>query len=138
MVTIAVIDGQGGGIGKSVTEKCKHAIENCFLVAAGTNALATAAMVKSGADVGATGENAIIYNAHHCDILIAPIGAAFANSMYGEITDKMAAAISQSNAFRILIPVSKCHVHIAGSTDKPLSILIEEAVEMAKNFSQNK
>jgi len=131
MITIAVIDGQGGGIGRAVTEKCKKRLPDCFIIAAGTNATATASMVKAGADVGATGENAIIYNAEHCDILIAPIGAAFANSMYGEITEKMAMAVSKSEAVRVFIPISKCAVHIAGLLDKPLADLIDDAVSLA-------
>jgi len=131
MITIAVIDGQGGGIGKAVTEKCKKRLPDCFIVAAGTNAAATAAMVKAGADVGATGENAIVYNAGHCDILVAPIGAAFANSMYGEITEKMAIAVSKSEAVRVLIPISKCAIQIAGFIEKPLSELIDDAVTLA-------
>ena len=82
---IIVVDGQGGGIGKSVVEKLRQDLPDCFIIAVGTNALATSNMLKAGANVGATGENAVIYNANHGDILVGPIGIVFANAMYGEI-----------------------------------------------------
>lgn len=131
MLTITVIDGQGGGIGSAILTQCKAQLSSdVFLVAVGTNAVATAHMLKAGADVGATGENAVCYNAAHCDILLAPIGAAFANSMYGEITDRMALAVSKSEALRILIPVNKCDIHIPGIAHQPMTYFVEEAVNM--------
>ncbi|HQJ37520.1 MAG TPA: DUF3842 family protein, partial [Bacillota bacterium] len=96
---IAVIDGQGGGIGKAIVERFRQKLEDSVeIVALGTNSLATSLMLKAGADEGATGENAIIYNACKVDIILGPIGIISANSLLGELTPLMAKAIAESPA----------------------------------------
>ena len=94
---IVVIDGQGGSLGKAITEKIKSRY-NCEIYAIGTNSIATSAMLKAGADCGATGENPVIVNSRDADVIIGPIGIIAANSLLGEITPKMAAAIAFSEA----------------------------------------
>jgi hypothetical protein len=126
---ILVIDGMGGGIGKSIIEKIKAERTDAEVMAVGTNAIATSAMLKAGADSGATGENAVIYNAATADYIIGVLGIVFANSMHGEISPKMAEAIAQSRAHKILIPMDKCNVTIAGITDRPIQDYIRDAVE---------
>ena len=147
MLQIAVIDGQGGGIGKTVVEQLRRELEReVRIIAVGTNVHATSAMVKAGADAGATGENAVVYNAANCDVIVAPIGLIFANSMFGEVSPAMARAISESRACKVLIPVSKCNAYVAGITERPLSGYIEEAVkflrlrcsEQEKNYKGSK
>lgn len=128
---IAVIDGQGGGIGKAVVEKLVREFpEKHEIIALGTNSRATVTMMKAGAHKGATGENAIVYNSNRVDIIIGPIGIIASNSMMGELSEKMALAVSQSEARKILIPIEKCNIEIAG-TDKLATIqeLISEAVK---------
>lgn len=126
---IIVVDGQGGGIGKSVVEKLRQALPDNFIIAVGTNALATSNMLKAGANVGATGENAVIYNANHGDILVGPIGIVFANAMYGEISPKMALAIQESEIKKFLIPVSKCPATIVGIENKSIGEYVDQCVQ---------
>ena len=126
---IVVVDGQGGGIGKSVIEAIRLALPDVFIIAVGTNAVATSNMLKAGANVGAKGENAVIYNVNNADIVIGPIGIAFANSMYGEISPKMALTISSCDAHKLLIPVSKCPVTIVGMENKNIQEYIELCIQ---------
>ncbi|MDD2392678.1 MAG: DUF3842 family protein [Eubacteriales bacterium] len=128
---IAVIDGQGGGIGKALVERIKKTIPQALIIALGTNAVATGIMLKAGADKGATGDNAIIWNSNRVDIIIGAFGIIAGGSMMGELSDQVAAAVSHSDARKILIPLDKCGMEIAG-VDRTASIqkLIELAVEM--------
>lgn len=127
---IVVVDGQGGGIGKSVIAAIKAKNPDVFIIGVGTNSIATANMKKAGADVIATGENAVIYNAQTADVLIGPIGMAFANSMYGEVSPAMAQAIGLSNARKYLIPVSKCSAYVVGTKQKTIPQYIEELIQL--------
>lgn len=123
---IVIVDGQGGGIGKSIVRAIKERNPSIFLVGVGTNSVATTNMKKAGADIIATGENAILYNVSNADVIIGPIGIAFANSMYGEISPAIAQAISLSKATKYLIPVSKCSAHVIGTIEKTIPQYIEE------------
>lgn len=129
---IVVIDGQGGGIGRSVVEILKKEIADIFIIAVGTNSVATNNMKKAGADVVATGENAIVYNAKHAEIIVGPIGFVFANSMYGEVSPAMANAISCSEADKYFIPVNKCSGHVLGVEIKSIQEYIKDLVEILK------
>ena len=117
---IVVIDGQGGNIGRRIVEEIKAKKIGCEILAIGTNSTATALMMKSGADVGATGENPVVLASRDADVIIGPIGIILADSMYGEITPRMAEAIGASKARKILIPINKC-VTVAG-VDESMSI----------------
>ena len=130
---VLVVDGQGGGIGKSIIEKIRREQLTGFeLIAVGTNALATAAMLKAGADAAASGESAVIWNSRKATWIIGAIGIIAAGSMYGELSTGMAEAIAGSDAMKILIPVNKCHLQIAGITDEPLPLRIEQAVDLLR------
>jgi hypothetical protein len=118
----------GGSIGKAIIEKLKTEFEGISITAVGTNAIATATMLKAGADFGATGENAVAYNAAHANYIVGVMGIAFANSMHGEVSLKMAEAVSLSPAHKILIPHDKCNVTVAGVTGASLQLYIDEAV----------
>jgi len=102
-LNILVIDGMGGGIGKSIIEHIKSEIPNAIVTAVGTNSIATSAMLKAGANNGATGENAVIFNCAKADFIIGVTGIIFANAMHGEISPAMAAAVSSSSAHKILL-----------------------------------
>ena len=125
---VLVVDGMGGGIGRVLIEKIKAEFSGATVVAVGTNAVATAAMIKAGADAGATGENAVVYNAADADYILGVLGIAFANSMHGEVSPAMAAAISASRAHKILLPVDKCSVSIAGVMPAPMQEHIGDAL----------
>ncbi len=126
---ITVIDGQGGRIGRTVIEQIKKKRPSLELYAIGTNSIATSAMLKAGADNGATGENAVIVNAANSDVIIGPIGIVFANALLGEITPAIATAVGASDAFKILIPVNRCNHWVAGCAEAPMSEYIRIAVE---------
>jgi len=126
---ILVIDGQGGGMGRSIIESIRKRHAKVEIIAVGTNSLATAAMLKAGATAGATGENAVIYNSQDASVIIGPLGICFANSMLGEISPQMAVSISSSRAEKLLIPMSKCHANVVGIVDKPFNSYIEEMLQ---------
>jgi len=116
MKRICVIDGQGGGIGCTVIKKLREVLgETIEIIALGTNAIATAQMLKARANRGATGENAIVQTAPQMDIIIGPIGIVLAHAMMGEVTPRIAEAISASPAHKILLPISQERVNIAGA-----------------------
>ena len=122
---ILVIDGQGGRMGKAMIEQLRAAHPELELIAIGTNSIATATMLKAGADAGATGENPVVVNCADAHIIIGPIGIVIANSLLGEITPTMAAAIGSSKAEKILIPVNRCHNYVAGAMDLGLNEYIQ-------------
>ncbi|ATW23945.1 DUF3842 family protein [Candidatus Formimonas warabiya] len=126
---IAIIDGQGGGIGKHITEKLrKHLPEDTEIIALGTNSLATAAMLKAGANDGATGENAIAFMADQVDIIVGSVAVLAANSMLGELTPRMAEAIANSKAKKILLPINRAGIEIIGVVNEPLPHQIEKLI----------
>lgn len=131
---ITVIDGQGGRIGRTVIEQLKEKHNDLELYAIGTNSIATSAMLKAGADYGATGENAAIVNAADSDIIIGPIGIVFANALLGEITPAIATAIGASKAYKILIPVNRCNHYVAGCTEAPMSEYIKLAINRIESM----
>lgn len=131
---VAVVDGQGGGIGRSIVEKIKGALPQVRVVALGTNSAATGQMLRAGADDGATGENAIIHNMQHVDIVVGVIGILNANSMMGELTPAMAAAIGGSHTYKVLLPINRCHIHVVSVEEAPLGVHVEHAVQAVKEY----
>jgi len=125
-LNILVIDGMGGGIGKSIIEHIKSELPDVIITAVGTNSIATSAMLKAGANNGATGENAVVFNCNKADFIIGVTGIIFANAMHGEISPAMAAAVSSSSAHKILLPIDKCSVTVLGVTEKSLQSYINE------------
>lgn len=132
---IAVIDGQGGGIGKHITEKLRRELpEHIELLALGTNSMATSVMLRAGANEGATGENAVIFNSSRVDIIVGTISILFPNAMLGELTAKMAEAITSSPARKVLLPLTRSGIDIVGLKAEPLPHLIEELVKKVKDI----
>lgn len=128
---IVVMDGQGGGLGRLLVARLKAALPGRAIIAVGTNALATSAMLRAGADAGATGENAVLYNCRDADLLLGPSGIAIPDAMLGEISPAMAAAVLDSPAHRILLPMHDCgplpRGTRAASMDEAARRLVEEA-----------
>ena len=123
------IDGQGGGLGRQVVAAVKGKYKDIEVVAIGTNATATQAMLKAGADVAATGENPLIVNVRNADVIIGPVGIVIADSLFGEITPKMAKAVGQSRARRLLIPVNLCSNIVIGVTNLSISVMVNGVLE---------
>lgn len=133
---VAVIDGQGGGIGKTIVARLKKELQDSIeVIALGTNALATATMLKAGADQGATGENAIVRTVVDVDIITGCLGIVLAHSMLGELTPRMAEAIAGSRARKLLIPMNRCGVDIIGVQQQPLPDMIELLVAEVKRIA---
>ena len=131
---IMVMDGQGGRMGKSVVEQIRARFPEDEILAIGTNSLATAAMFKAGAAAGATGENPAIVGCRTADIIIGPMGIVIADSLLGEITPKMAVAIGQSEAKKVLIPVNRCQHFVVGCEELPLGEYVKLVVEEVKKI----
>jgi hypothetical protein len=130
MKQICVIDGQGGGIGGAIIKRLRNAFEESVeIIALGTNAIATTQMLKSGANRGASGENAIVQSVKKPDIITGPIGIIMAHAMMGEVTPKMAEAIACSPARKILLPLTQENIAVVGISQRPLPKLIEELIE---------
>ena len=129
MKTILVIDAQGGGVGKQIISLLKKESADLHVIAVGSNSVATNAMLKAGADEAATGENSVITVARKADVIVGPVGIVIADSMLGEITPAMAAAVGASNARRVLMPFSNCDSSIVGIEHTGTSALIRQAVE---------
>lgn len=137
-VHIVVIDGHGGGIGAVVVKCVRNRLgESVLIDALGTNSIATSRMMKAGANRGATGENAIVHSAADADLIIGSIAILMANAMMGEMTEKMAAAISSSRARKILIPLAQEGVTIVGVSEEPLPHLVDRAVEEIMEVLEN-
>ena len=133
-VNVLVIDGQGGGLGRQLVAALSAQCPDIRLTAVGTNSLAANAMLKAGAQRAATGENAVVVNSRRADIIVGPIGIVIADALLGEITPAMAAAVCQSNATRVLIPVNHCENYIVGVPDQPISSLVAAAVQKVKEL----
>ncbi len=134
---IMIIDGQGGGIGKQLTQTIKERFPELFIRAVGTNVMATQAMIKAGADEAATGENAIIVGCKKADLIVGPIGIAIADSLMGEITPAMSVAVGQSNAARILLPMNQCDNQVVGIENASLSYLIRCCLDQIQKWISN-
>ncbi|MEW5746024.1 MAG: DUF3842 family protein [Nitrospirota bacterium] len=133
---IAVIDGQGGGIGSLVIKRLREVLgDRVEIIALGTNSTATSVMMKSRANKGATGENAIVWNAPRVDIIAGPLSIVLANGMLGELTPRMAEAIASSPARKVIIPLNQEGVEVLGVTREPLPHLIERLVESIKEVA---
>ena len=125
---VAVVDGQGGGIGKQIVSALKKRYPEQYITAVGTNSLATSAMLKAGADVAATGENPVIGCSRKADVIVGPVGIVIADALLGEITAAMATAVGRSQAKRILVPVNHCDNYIVGVTDLSMTKLVDGVV----------
>ena len=128
MKKIVVIDGQGGKIGSLLVGRLKAEAGQYEIFAVGTNSIATAAMMKAGADYGATGENPTIVNCRDADIIVGPLGIVVADSLVGEITPVMSVAIGQSSAQKVLLPINRCNNFVVGTRDLPINDVIDAAI----------
>lgn len=130
---IAVIDGMGGGIGSQIVSTLRDELPTYIdIYALGTNSIATSAMMKAHANKGATGENAIVTSVKKANIVVSPISMAMPNSMMGEVTCKISEAVVDSEALKILLPIMPENIELVGLENKPLALLIKDAVKVIK------
>lgn len=128
-MNILVIDGQGGRLGRQVIESMRKGFPDAYIMGVGTNSIATASMLKGGADEGATGENPVLVGCRKADVIVGPLGIVIADSLLGEVTPKMAVAVAQSQAKRVLIPMNRCDNLVAGVNGQSIGDLIDDAVK---------
>lgn len=131
---VLVIDGQGGGLGRQLVSALAAACPEAELTAVGTNSLAANAMLKAGASRAATGENAVVVNCRRADVIVGPIGIVIADALLGEVTPAMAAAVCQSGARRVLVPINHCENYVVGVPDQPVSQLVAAAAQKVKEL----
>ena len=133
-MVIAVIDGMGGGIGAQIVTSLREELPSYIeIYALGTNSIATSSMMKSHANKGATGENAIIVSTKKASIVVAPISVVIPNSMMGEVTSKVSEAVVESEALKILLPIMPENIELVGLENKPLALLIKDSIKLIKN-----
>ena len=128
-MTVLIVDGQGGRLGKQLVKEVRERFPQVPLMAVGTNSMATESMLKAGADRAATGENAVVVACRKADVIIGPVGIVIADALLGEVTPNMAKAVGQSEAVRILLPSDKCDTFIAGVGSTGMSALVEDAMD---------
>lgn len=131
-MNIVVIDGQGGRMGCQVIEAIRAQKLDVSVTAVGTNALATAAMLKAGAGRGATGENPVVVACREADVIVGPIGILAADSLLGEVTEKMAVAVGRSRAIKLLLPVNQCRNLVVGTQQLTMAQIAQEAAAQIK------
>ena len=131
---VLVIEWQGGGLGRQLVSALAAACPEAELTAVGTNSLAANAMLKAGASRAATGENAVVVNCRRADVIVGPIGIVIADALLGEITPAMAAAVCQSGAKRVLVPINHCENYVVGVPDQPVSQLVAAAAQKVKEL----
>lgn len=131
---IVIIDGQGGKMGAALTKQFIEAFPDAEIISIGTNSIATESMLKAGAKMAATGENPVAVCTADADFILGPMGIITANSLLGEVTPKIAMAVSECTAKKVLIPVNKCSVSVVGVRDMSLNEYIREAVLLVKNL----
>ena len=127
---VVVVDGQGGGMGRGLVESIKKKWPKLHVRAVGTNSLATSAMLRAGADDGATGENAVVFNARQADLLLGPIGILTPNGLLGEVSPAMAGAVGASEAVKILLPSQRCSIRLAAGDPQPLQFYVDQALRL--------
>ena len=127
-MNILVIDGQGGQLGGQLIKAILANFPDNKITAVGTNATATATMLKAGAHQAASGENPVVVACRKADVIIGPIGIVIADALFGEVTPTMSVAVGQADAVKILLPVNKCENLIAGVPDLTVATLISDVV----------
>ena len=131
---LVIIDGQGGRLGSLLVEAIRKEALNVDPLVIGTNAIATAAMLKAGANQGATGENPVLVACRDADVIVGSLGILSADSLLGEITPNMAVAVGQSKALKLLLPLGRCNNQVIGVKDATMSELVKETVERLKTL----
>lgn len=129
---VLVVDGQGGGVGRSLVERLRERFPQLHIRAVGTNSTASAAMLKAGADEAATGENAVVFNAARAEVILGPVAILTANGLMGEVTPAMAEAVGSAAARKIVIPSNRCNISVAGVAEAPLRSYLDQCLDIVR------
>ena len=135
---VTIIDGQGGQLGARFVKEILEKFPEFELTAIGTNAVATATMIKAGAKNAATGENPVVVACRNSDVIIGPVGIVVADSLLGEVTEKMAVAVGRSDAIRILVPMNRCKNLVAGVKELNTNFLIDDVISKLYEIKEKK
>lgn len=127
---VVVVDGHGGGMGKILVARLRERLPQVHVRAVGTNSAATEAMLKGGAEDGATGENAVIFNVGKADFVVGSVAIVMANGLMGEISPRMAQAVGESDAIKVLIPANRCGIRMAVGEELPLRRYLDSCVDL--------
>ena len=133
-MNIVIIDGQGGQLGAQLVKEITAKFRDITVNAIGTNSVATATMLKAGAQNAATGENPVVVACRKADVILGPIGIVVADSLLGEVTEKMALAVGRADAVRILIPMNRCDNLVAGVPNLNTATLITDAIAKLRSI----
>jgi len=125
---VLIIDGQGGRMGQQLIRSIRERFPQIEVTAVGTNSMATAAMLKGGAQQATTGENAALVACRQADAILGPLGIVVADALLGEITPAMAVSVGQSRAKKILLPINRCNSVVAGVGDYSMNALLSAAL----------
>lgn len=132
---IAVVDGQGGGIGRLIVEKLRQEMgQTIQIIGLGTNAVVSSVMLKAGANEGASGENAVVFNVGKVDCIVGSVAIIAANSFAGELSPRMAEAIAAADAVKVLLPLNRSGLQIAGSMGESLPIQVDHLVQRVREL----
>ncbi len=132
---VMVVDGMGGRIGQEIVSRLRTAFgAGVELLAVGTNSAATAAMMKAGANRGATGENAVRITVREADVVIGPLSVLIPDSMMGEVTPLMAESLALSSARKVMLPLTNPRIDLVGITKNPLPHLMDEAIALVASM----
>ncbi|PKM78367.1 MAG: hypothetical protein CVU90_02370 [Firmicutes bacterium HGW-Firmicutes-15] len=132
---VAVVDAQGGGIGRIIVEKLRQEMgDSCHIIGLGTNAIASSIMLKAGANEGASGENAVAHCVAKVDVIVGSIAIIAAHSYLGELTPYMAEAIASADALKVLMPLNRYGIEISGEIDEPLPLQVSRLVSRVRQI----
>ncbi|MCR4400402.1 MAG: DUF3842 family protein [Syntrophomonadaceae bacterium] len=136
---IAVVDGQGGGIGRLVVERLRAEFgDQVSILGLGTNAVAASVMLKAGANEAASGENAVVFCAPAVDVVAGSVAVLAANAFCGELTPRMAEALASSPAAKVLLPLNRCGIRVVGVVDEPLPLQVESLVQEVRGLYEER
>lgn len=138
-MNIAIVDGQGGGLGKALIIKIRKEIEeeigiDINICALGTNPVAVSNMLRVGADAGVVGEKNMLkyFEETEIDYLVGPIGMICVGGINGEITEKIATSIFRLGCKKYVIPLKRHGIFIAGTTKIEVKQLLQDIIDEIK------
>ncbi|ERI90717.1 hypothetical protein HMPREF1982_03755 [Clostridiales bacterium oral taxon 876 str. F0540] len=131
MLNVVVLDGQGGGLGKSIISKLRSEFfAEINIICLGTNSHAANSMLKAGGNLSYYGDdyiaNYIVNNNMSC--IIAPIGMLCPGGLNGEVTQKLAEVVFKKDCKKYIIPLKKHGFYIPGTANLEIKEILNEII----------